>query len=42
MRLRAMQREEMESLRNEYEVIIDQVRKEYMMCNDTLRKASDA
>ena len=41
-RMRAMHSQEMESLRNEYETIIDKSRKEYTMCNETLRRASEA
>ena len=33
---------EQEGIKREYEILIEKIRHEYTLCNDTLRKASDA
>jgi hypothetical protein len=41
-RMRQAHALEQEGIKREYEILIEKIRLEYTLCNDTLRKASDA
>ena len=41
-RMRHIHAQDQEAIKREYETLIEKIRQEFTLCNDTLRKASDS